>query len=159
MTTQFTPKCGEIFSFDIIPFYIACLSDRNVQHINHAHGSCYAVFCCDLVQLYFTRFLQGPFTGIGTIIGRITIRLPKGGHTGSKMTCLVELHNSFQCIDYDLLHISEKFRSTVSCFNWEMPILLIVGLVGYIHYKKAHAILCGCIIQYFMDTIYKIAQR
>ena len=78
--------------------------------------------------------------------GRVTIKVPKAGYTRSKMRCLVELHNGFQSIDYGLLHISELFRSTVSCFNWEIPILLSVGLSWNVHYIKAYAILCDCII-------------
>ena len=79
--------------------------------------------------------------------------------TQGQKCCLVELRKDFQCIDYGLLHISEKFRCTVLCFNCEMPILLSLGLRGYVHYKnKAYVILCGCIMQYFMDDMHKIAQ-
>ena len=72
--------------------------------------------------------------------------------------CYPHPHNGFQCLDY-VLHTSEKFQSTISCFNWEMPISLSVGLRGYVHHKKAYAISCGCIIQYFMDNIHRIARR
>ena len=81
--------------------------------------------------------------------GRITIKVPKGGHTGSKMSCLVELQNGFQCIDYGLLHISGVFWSTVLCFNREMPILLSLCLRGYVHYKKRS-------MPYYMAVLYSI---
>ena len=54
-----------------------------------------------------------------------------------KLSRLVELRNGFQCIDYGLLHLSDKIWSTVSCFNWEMPILLSVGLREYVCYRKS----------------------
>ena len=85
---------------------------------------------------------------------------PQGWPHRVKLSCLVELHNGLRCIDYGLLHISEKFRSTVSYFNWEMPILLGVGLRGYVHYKKSLShIMWLYNTTYFMDDIHKITQR
>ena len=41
------------------------------------------------------------------IIGRITTRVPKGSHTGTKISCLVEIHNGFQFTDYSMLCVRE----------------------------------------------------
>ena len=49
--------------------------------------------------------------------GRITIRVPKGGHARSKIFCIVEIHDGFQVTNCNLLCMLEKFRSRVLCFT------------------------------------------
>ena len=59
------------------------------------------------------RGRHGLWTGLKTQTAESQSGSLRVATQGKKMSYLVEIHNGFQCIDYGLLYISEKFRSTV----------------------------------------------
>ena len=63
---------------------------------------------------------------------------PDGPHVGPMYLAIT--------VDYGLLHILKQFRRTVSCFNWEMNILLSVAFEGVRTLQKS---LCHAMWLYY----------